>query len=326
MPDDATSSTSSRVPGIKPPGPLLLQPSNSLAQNYKLFKQKWENYEIISDIKSKPHDYQVALLLHAIGDDALKVYNGFSFQGQKTTKAILDKFKEYAVGQENETHERFLFNKRVQNSDESFEAFLSALRELLKTCNFCEDCQPSILRDRIVIGIRDKTTQELLLRERQLTITQCINICKAAENASEQSRVFREEKAYGEAINVVKSKTTGPSKPKNSSYPKPKPSSYGARPRSTPNSAVYERLCQFCNTSHVFKQVCVQLMEKHARTVDGKIISNVVNVVRSGPTCTRSVNLYQTLMTLVMSGFKLSKHQMTLMSVNVITRIFVVKC
>ena len=55
------------------------------------------------------------------------------------------------------------------------------------------DSQDSILRDRIVLGIREQETQKLLLREPKLTLDLCINICKAAENANTQGKILRPE-------------------------------------------------------------------------------------------------------------------------------------
>jgi len=50
-----------------------------------------------------------------------------------------------------------------------------------------------LLRDRIVLGIRDASTQKLLLRERDLTLNKTIDICKATESAVTQEEVFRPE-------------------------------------------------------------------------------------------------------------------------------------
>jgi len=50
-----------------------------------------------------------------------------------------------------------------------------------------------MLRDRIVLGIRDNTTQQLLLREKDLTLEKTINICKATENATLHGKAYRTE-------------------------------------------------------------------------------------------------------------------------------------
>ena len=98
----------------------------------------------------------------------------------RTVDQIVTAFDSFAIGEVNEPYERYIFNKRHQDESESFELFLSALRKLIKTCNYCRTCVNSILRDRIVLGIRDTNTQQALLKERKLTL----DICPAAENAT----------------------------------------------------------------------------------------------------------------------------------------------
>ena len=85
------------------------------------------------------------------------------------TAEILAKNYSFAVGEVNETYERFLFNKMHQTEGESFESFLAAICSLMKTCNYHKDSQDSILRDRIVLGIREQETQKLLLYTRGQT-------------------------------------------------------------------------------------------------------------------------------------------------------------
>ena len=82
--NSAAATSTSALPGpslggIKPPGPLILSPSCELAANWKLFKQKWHNYAVITNLEAKTAKYRTALFLHAIGDEALKIHIGFTF-------------------------------------------------------------------------------------------------------------------------------------------------------------------------------------------------------------------------------------------------------
>ena len=83
---------------------------------------------------------QVALFLHTLADDALRVYNGFQFDNddsERTVNDIIEKFEDFAVGEVNETYERYLFNRRCQEEGEVFDKFLSDPRSLIKTCSYC---------------------------------------------------------------------------------------------------------------------------------------------------------------------------------------------
>ena len=220
------------VAGIKPPSPLVMD--SKLTDNWKLFKQRWEIYSVIANLQQMTEKYRVNLLLHTLGESALKVYNGFQFpdgNDARTEQQIKDAFDSFAVGQINETYERYVFNSRIQREEEPFETFLAAIRSLVKSCNYCDACVNSILRDRIVLGIKDAQTQTSLLKEPNLTLANCITICKAAENATYQGRALRTE-----TINkVTAQKTRKPEKQQDRKKTK-------------------VRQCKFCGNEHIMKK------------------------------------------------------------------------
>ena len=144
------------------------------------------DYVVVTNLSTQDHTYQVALLLHTLCDNALRIYNRFHLETNEDKRAmdeVLAKFKEFTVGEVNKTYERFLFNESCKHVSESFESFLTAILSLMKTCNHCATCINSILSHRIVWGISDSDITMQLLKERKLTLEECIVICKAAENA-----------------------------------------------------------------------------------------------------------------------------------------------
>ena len=62
---------------ISPPQPLSLRPSGEVADNWKLWKEKYNNYFVISRLDRESSPYQLAMFKHTIGDDALKVIKTF---------------------------------------------------------------------------------------------------------------------------------------------------------------------------------------------------------------------------------------------------------
>ena len=62
---------------VRPPSPLELG-SNKIEQ-WKLFKRRWQNYALLSELSSKSREFQVALLENCMSDDALRIYEGFTF-------------------------------------------------------------------------------------------------------------------------------------------------------------------------------------------------------------------------------------------------------
>ena len=46
-----------------------------------------------------------------------------------------------------------------------FDTFLVDLLVLAKSCEFCEGCRDSLIRDRIIIGLKDNDTINKLIKQ-----------------------------------------------------------------------------------------------------------------------------------------------------------------
>ena len=67
--------------GIQPPGKLNIT-TGPIAETWK---QVWQNYSVIASLATT-EDFRVALFLHCIGPDALKVYTGLPFATEDERK------------------------------------------------------------------------------------------------------------------------------------------------------------------------------------------------------------------------------------------------
>ena len=64
-----------------------------------------------------------------------------------------------------------LFNKREQQEGESIDQYVTELRRILaQSCLFCNCLHDSLIRDRIVLGIKDSGARMRLLQQQQLTL------------------------------------------------------------------------------------------------------------------------------------------------------------
>ena len=154
------------------------------------------NYEVASRLRTQSNELKPATFLTCISPDMLDIYDGLPFGNdeEKTNIAkVLDLLEKYFIGEINETYERYLINKREQESGESFDAYLSNLRSLAKTCNFGE-LRDNLIRDRIVIGIWDNSIRKKLLAEGKITLDKCINISRANKTTAQQLKEIRRKR------------------------------------------------------------------------------------------------------------------------------------
>lgn len=87
--------------------------------------------------------------------------------------------------------QRFKFNNRVQQPDESIEDFILSIKLQAEFCNF-SDFKESAIRDRIVAGVRDQLLRQRLFNEDNLTLVTAEKICTTWEMAGTNARRLQE--------------------------------------------------------------------------------------------------------------------------------------
>nr|XP_054767488.1 uncharacterized protein K02A2.6-like [Lytechinus pictus] len=176
------------------PLPRPLSFTGDMKKNWAVFSQMWESYEIITGLDHEDDKFRIAHFITAIGPEALEVQQGLPFQNdgeRKSFKQIWKLWSEYCLGKTNVTFERYHFNKSSQNTDETVENYYVRLRSLASSCEF-GTLTDELIRDRIVLGIRDDNTRKRLLQEPSLTLSGCLDICRAFESSKAQSKAMQE--------------------------------------------------------------------------------------------------------------------------------------
>ena len=91
---------------------------------------------------------------------------GLSVGQRNDVDTIISTIKHHINGQINESVNHHNLRSCRQQTGESFDNFFVALRELIKTCNFCSNqCAQKNIRDQIIEGLIDKDIVEHLLRQ-----------------------------------------------------------------------------------------------------------------------------------------------------------------
>ena len=78
--------------------PKPLEIDGDRAEHWKMWKQRWENYCVITGLNNQPEDDKCALLLHSIGIEAMGIYTGMQFgKGEDHNKMadILAKYDQH---------------------------------------------------------------------------------------------------------------------------------------------------------------------------------------------------------------------------------------
>ena len=133
---------------------------------------------------------------------------GLTEEDKQKVPKIVDALKKHVAGSVNETVERKSFRMRKQHMHESFDDYVTTLRDLVKICNYCNDeCINKALRDQIIEGLQDGDTVEELLRQKQLTIETTLRIGRAHESARQQREEIKSN-PMNSAINATHTNKT----------------------------------------------------------------------------------------------------------------------
>ena len=171
---------------VKPLTKLHLRENTS--KNWKTYKQQWQNYAIVANLHTQPEEYQVTLFLNCLGTDALHVYNGLSFtteEDKKKLSKIMEKLDKFVIGQVNQTYERYVFNSRDQEADESIDSWQHYASQR-KLVIYAHAGTIVLSGTESYLGVRSKQLRKRFLRERKLTLSKCIDICQSTEATSSQ--------------------------------------------------------------------------------------------------------------------------------------------
>ena len=150
--------------------PHRLDISADRGELFAVWEQQWKYNALLSGLTQQPIDMQMAILRSCISDYTLKIVRDLSSDAQKTPDTVIDALRMHARGQVYVVMEHLNFNLRSQHAGELFDDFIMDLRDLAKTCDFCDTCEESLIRDRVVVGIRDSDIAECLLAEKRINV------------------------------------------------------------------------------------------------------------------------------------------------------------
>lgn len=143
-----------------------------------------------SGVQSESTSVKASLLVNLIGSDGFDVYQTFTFEKEADrddVNVLLEKFDAYFGTKVNITLMRYKFFTRNQETGESIQQYVTALRLLSKNCEF-GNLAEELIKDRIVCGLRDSRVRDRLLRCDDLNLDKAVKLCQAEEVSQESER------------------------------------------------------------------------------------------------------------------------------------------
>ena len=240
----------------------------------KAWKIQWLAYFSLSGLDTQDSEKQVQALTLCFSRETLTIVENVGLTGDQRKSTAIEA---YVNGQINESVERRAFRSRVQQEGETFDDFLVSLRELAKTCNFCNDeCAQKNIRDQIIAGLADGDAVEDQLKEKNLTLDTALTKCRANEAAKRQ-RAEIAGLTPDPSIHAARQTQQNPSNTHGSQRCPGCGSGFHAGGRR--QCPAYQLVCHLCNQTGHFAKVCRS--RKPAKPRPHKPATNAVHITPS---------------------------------------------
>lgn len=151
-------------------------------------------------------------LIYTMGEEAEDVLTSLNLTDEEESdyKTMVDKLEAHFVVRRNVIFERAKFNQRQQESGETADTFITSLYALAEHCGYGA-LHSEMIRDRLVVGIRDKRLSESLQMDAELTLDKAVLKIRQSELVKKQQDLLKTNFKQENPCNVdsikVKTKT-----------------------------------------------------------------------------------------------------------------------
>ena len=149
---------------LEPPEPFNFRNPD----DWQRWKRRFQQFREASGLSEQAVAKQVSTLLYCLGEEAEAVLSSTNATAddRKDYDTVLGKFDAFFQVRKNV---RARFNRRNQQSGETAKQYIMALYDLAQYCDY-KDMKEEMIRDRLVVGIRDSALSEKLQLNSELTL------------------------------------------------------------------------------------------------------------------------------------------------------------
>ena len=175
---------------VSPPEPFTF----SRPEEWTRWIRRFERFRMALGLDKKSTEAQANTLIYSMGTQADDILRSFSLSEEDKKKygVVKAKFNSHFVKRRNIIFERAKFNMRKQEDGEPVDAFITALYTLAEHCGYGA-LHEEMIRDRLVVGLRNAKLSEKLQLDAELTLEKAVTRVRQAEAIRLQQPLLRGE-------------------------------------------------------------------------------------------------------------------------------------
>ena len=161
-------------------------------EEWPKWSRRFQRVRNASGLAQKPEEEQVNMLIYTMGDEGDDILNtlGLSEADRKKYDTVFGKFENYFTARRNVMFERAKFNNRIQQQEESVDNFITSLYSLAENCGY-GSLKEEMIRDRLVVGLKDGKLAEKLQLDKSLTLEKAVTQARQTESVKSQQPTLR---------------------------------------------------------------------------------------------------------------------------------------
>ena len=205
---------------------------------------------------------------YCMGDKADDILTSFGLSEEQARcyATVKEQFDKHFIPRRNIIFERARFNSRKQEEDETVDAFVTALHGLAEHCNY-GNLHNEMIRDRVVVGIRDVRLSERLQLDAKLTLETAVQQARQAEVIKSQQPALRGDPTPSNIGAVEKHKREAAQRATNPANDQPCSNCGGKWPHDRQNCPARSAICHRCKKRGHFQRVCRSVAAVNVRGV-----------------------------------------------------------
>ena len=163
-------------------------------QTWSAWIQRFERFLQVAKIHTEADDIKISNLIYYLGSRAEEILATFTWgEGERTRyDAVRQKYEDYFMVARNIIIERAVFNARCQMLTETVDDYITDLYSLAQTLKY-GNMKEELIRDRIVVGIRDEKLSQKLQLMPELTLKKAVEMVKQSERVKLQQELLKTE-------------------------------------------------------------------------------------------------------------------------------------
>ena len=173
---------------LQPPDPFNFKAPDE----WPRWRRRFEQFRVASGLAEDSPAKQVSTLLYCLGEEAESILlsTNATEEDRRSYAAVLDKFDAFFRVRRNVIFERARFNRRNQQPGETAEQYIMTLYSLAANCEYGA-LEEEMIRDRLVVGIRDTSLSERLQIDADLTLEKAKKAIRQREAVQEHQQVLK---------------------------------------------------------------------------------------------------------------------------------------